>query len=206
LRYQLNPHFLCNTLNAINSLIEIEESEKAQVMTVQLSHFLRHSLDNDPNTKVTLQEEICALNLYLGIEKTRFSDRLNLDFSIDENANEALIPSLILQPIIENSMKHAISKNERGGTIELIAYVKRDRLIIKINDTGAALSRSRIMKRKQNKSVGLENTEQRLSVLYDNDYKLTSMRRTEGGHSTCINVPLELSSKNKTQSLSVPAA
>ncbi|MFT5277959.1 MAG: two-component system LytT family sensor kinase [Glaciecola sp.] len=192
LRYQLNPHFLCNTLNAINSLIEIEEAEKAQTMTVQLSQFLRHSLDNNPDTKITLKEEIAALNLYLEIEKTRFADRLHIDFKVDEHANKALVPSLLLQPIIENSMKHAISQNELGGTIELRADINQGRLIIVINDTGATLSRSRIIKRKQKKSVGLENTEQRLSVLYDDDYQLTSIRRTEGGHSTCINMPLEL--------------
>ncbi|MFT6085051.1 MAG: two-component system LytT family sensor kinase [Glaciecola sp.] len=193
LRYQLNPHFLCNTLNAINSLIEIQESEKAQAMTVQLSQFLRHSLDNDPDTKITLRDEIGALNLYLEIEKTRFADRLKLDFLVDEQAQGALVPSLLLQPIIENSMKHAISKNEKGGIIELRAGINQGRLIIEISDTGATHPHSKPLDFRNETSVGLENIEQRLTVLYDNDYQINTIRRAEGGRSTCINMPFELS-------------
>lgn len=193
LRYQLNPHFLCNTLNAINSLIEIEESTKAQAMTVQLSQFLRHSLDNDPDTKISLEDEIAALNLYLEIEKTRFADRLQLDFYVDEHAQKALVPSLLLQPIIENSMKHAISKNEKGGIIELRAGINQGRLIIEISDTGASSVQSKSLDLKNETGVGLANTDQRLSVLYDDDYQINTMRRAEGGRSTCINMPFELS-------------
>jgi sensor histidine kinase YesM len=193
LRYQLNPHFLCNTLNAINSLIEIEESEKAQAMTVQLSQFLRHSLDNDPDTKITLKDEIAALNLYLEIEKTRFADRLQLNFHVDEHAQKALVPSLLLQPIIENSMKHAISKNEKGGIIELRAGINQVRLIIEISDTGAGNVQRKPLDLKNETGVGLANTDQRLSVLYDNDYQINTMRRAEGGRSTCINMPFGLS-------------
>jgi sensor histidine kinase YesM len=193
LRYQLNPHFLCNTLNAINSLIEIEESTKAQAMTVQLSQFLRHSLDNDPDTKITLKDEIAALNLYLEIEKTRFADRLQLNFHVDVHAQKALVPSLLLQPIIENSMKHAISKNEKGGIIELRAGINQGRLIIEISDTGASYVQSKSLDLKNETGVGLANTEQRLSVLYDDDYQINTMRRAEGGRSTCINMPFELS-------------
>jgi two-component system LytT family sensor kinase len=193
LRYQLNPHFLCNTLNAINSLIEIQESEKAQAMTVQLSQFLRHSLDNDPDTKITLRDEISALNLYLEIEKTRFADRLKLDFLVDEQAQEALVPSLLLQPIIENSMKHAISKNEKGGIIELRAGINQGRLIIEISDTGATHPHSKPLDFRNETGVGLENIEQRLTVLYDNDYQMNTIRRAGGGRSTCINMPFELS-------------
>ena len=192
LRYQLNPHFLCNTLNAINSLIEIEESEKAQIMTVQLSQFLRHSLDNNPDTMITLREEISALNLYLEIEKTRFAERLQLDFKVDDEAQNALVPSLLLQPIIENSMKHAISKNEKGGIIEIRAGINQDRLIIEISDSGAD-QESKKTQTEHETGIGLENTEQRLSVLYENDYQINTMRRAEGGRSTCINMPLELS-------------
>ncbi|WP_412972676.1 sensor histidine kinase [Glaciecola sp. MF2-115] len=194
LRYQLNPHFLCNTLNAINSLIEIEESEKAQTMTVQLSQFLRHSLDNDPDTKVTLADEIAALNLYLEIEKTRFADRLNLDFMVDDDAKEALVPSLLLQPIIENSMKHAISKSEAGGTISLRAKIKHKRLIIEISDTGAENKRKeKVSKQDSSTGVGLVNIEQRLAVLYENDYQFNAMKGIEGGRISRINMPFELS-------------
>lgn len=193
LRYQLNPHFLCNTLNAINSLIEIQEAEKAQMMTVQLSQFLRHSLDNDPDTKITLEDEIAALNLYLEIEKTRFEDRLHLDFVVDNDAKKALVPSLLLQPLIENSMKHAISKNETGGTISLRAAINQNRLIIEIIDTGPSKAKSVVAEPEEHTSVGLVNIEQRLTVLYENNYQINTMQRAEGGRITCINMPLELS-------------
>jgi two-component sensor histidine kinase len=190
LRYQLNPHFLCNTLNAINSLIEIEEAEKAQQMTVRLSQFLRHSLDNNPDTKITLDDEIKALNLYLEIEKTRFADRLQLEFSLDVEARKALVPSLLLQPIIENSMKHAISKSEDGGRISIRAGINIDRLIIEISDTGSDEGYESTISQSET-GVGLANTEQRLSVLYDNDYQINSLRRAEGGRCTCINIPVQ---------------
>jgi two-component system LytT family sensor kinase len=192
LRYQLNPHFLYNTLNAINSLIEIKESEKAQIMTVQLSKFLRHSLENNPDTMITLREEISALNLYLKIEKTRFAERLQLDFNVDDTAQYALVPSLLLQPIIENSMKHAISKHEKGGIIELKAHINQNRLIIAISDSGAGLENTK-MPIDNEPGIGLENTVQRLSVLYENDYQINTIRLANGGRSTCINMPLELS-------------
>ncbi|MCW8863740.1 MAG: histidine kinase [Colwellia sp.] len=192
LRYQLNPHFLCNTLNAINSLIEAECAEKAQQMTVQLSKFLRYSLDNNPDTKIALAFEIKALNLYLEIEKTRFGDRLKLDFQISESAKSALIPSLLLQPIIENSMKHVIAQNEEGGTISLIADVVEDRLVLELSDTGAGTSVDRNkIKGKTSRGVGLRNIDERLKVLYSNDYVFNISIIPSGGLKTLIKLPIE---------------
>jgi len=192
LRYQLNPHFLCNTLNAINSLIETEASEKAQQMTVQLSKFLRYSLDNNPDTKIALEFEIKALNLYLEIEKTRFGDRLKLDFQISEEAKSALIPSLLLQPIIENSMKHVIAQNEEGGTISLWADVVEDQLVLELSDTGAGTRVDRNkMKGKTSRGVGLRNIDERLKVLYVNNYEYKLKIGASGGLKTIIKLPVE---------------
>jgi LytS/YehU family sensor histidine kinase len=193
LRYQLNPHFLCNTLNAINSLIECEFPEKAQKMTVQLSKFLRYSLDNNPDTKIALEFEITALNLYLEIEKTRFGERLKLDFKISEEAKSALIPSLLLQPIIENSMKHVIAKNEEGGTISLWADIVDDMLVLELSDTGSG---NRVdgnkMKGKTSRGVGLRNIDERLKVLYTNDYVFNLNIISSGGLKTIIKLPFEV--------------
>ncbi|MDX2370157.1 MAG: histidine kinase [Colwellia sp.] len=192
LRYQLNPHFLCNTLNAINALIEAELSEKAQLMTVQLSKFLRYSLDNNPDTKIALEFEIIALNLYLEIEKTRFGDRLQLDFKISELAKSALIPSLLIQPIIENSMKHVIAQNEEGGTISLRANVVDGMLVLVLSDTGSgARVDKHKMKGKASRGVGLRNIDERLKVLYTNDYVFNLHVMPTGGLETIIKLPFE---------------
>jgi len=195
LRYQLNPHFLCNTLNAISSLVEVNESEKAQSMTVQLSRFLRHSLDNNPDTKLSLENEVKALNLYLEIEKTRFGDRLSLDFQIDEQARLAMVPSLLLQPIIENSMKHAIAQNELGGTISILAKVVQHRLIMQLCDTGSGskIGKSK-MESSKGRGVGLRNTNERLKALYENDFSVSIDLLPLGGLRTTIELPCEYSS------------
>jgi LytS/YehU family sensor histidine kinase len=198
LRYQLNPHFLCNTLNAINSLIEVQESEKAQNMTVQLSRFLRHSLDNNPDTKITLENEVKALNLYLEIEKPRFGDRLTLDFQISDEAKSALVPSLLLQPIIENSMKHAIAKNEAGGTIQLLAKIKHSTLEIQLSDTGCGskVAKSKIESSK-GRGVGLRNTNERLKALYEESFSVNLQLLPSGGLKTTINIPCEYLADNQ---------
>ena len=192
LRYQLNPHFLCNTLNAINSLIECELPEKAQLMTVQLSKFLRYSLDNNPDTKIALAFEIKALELYLEIEKTRFGERLKLDFQISEAAKSSLIPSLLLQPIIENSMKHVIAQNEEGGTISLFADVVDNMLVLVLSDTGSGeqVDRNRI-KGKTGRGVGLRNIDERLKVLYTDNYEFIINVKASGGLETIIKLPVE---------------
>lgn len=192
LRYQLNPHFLCNTLNAINSLIECELTEKAQKMTVQLSNFLRYSLDNDPDTKIALEIEIKALNLYLEIEKTRFGERLQLDFKISESAKAALIPSLLLQPIIENSMKHVIAQNEDGGMICIWADVIDNKLVLELSDTGSGSDVDKIkIKSKTGRGVGLRNIDERLKILYSNNYEFNLNVMASGGLKTIIKLPLE---------------
>ena len=195
LRYQLNPHFLCNTLNAISSLVEVNESAKAQSMTVQLSRFLRHSLDNNPDTKITLKNEVNALNLYLEIEKTRFGDRLSLDFQVEEQAKLATVPSLLLQPIIENSMKHAIAQNESGGTISLLAKVVQQRLIMQLSDTGSCskIGKSK-MESSKGRGVGLRNTNERLKALYENDFSMNIDLLPSGGLRTTIEIPCEYNS------------
>ncbi|WP_100656860.1 sensor histidine kinase [Alteromonas flava] len=200
LRYQLNPHFLCNTLNAINALIEVEDSEKAQIMTVNLSQFLRHSLDNIPNAKISLDSEIAALNLYLKIEKIRFEDRLNLQFDIADEAKTGLVPSLLLQPIIENSMKHAIAKCENGGTICVIAKVEDNQLSITISDTGPGVKIGKSkLESVTGRGVGLKNTDERLKLLYQSNYSFTITSAANGGLQTDIKIPYEPVTTNATR-------
>jgi hypothetical protein len=128
LRYQLNPHFLFNTLNAISTLILDGANETANLAVSRLSDFLRYTLDNDPMKRVTLGSELGAIDLYLQIEKVRFGDRLIIEKDIEPRALDALVPSLILQPLIENAIKYAITPREDGGTIRISALVQDNML------------------------------------------------------------------------------
>jgi two-component system LytT family sensor kinase len=136
LRYQLNPHFLFNTLNAISTLILDQRNDTANQAVTRLSAFLRHTLDNDPMKKVTLSKEIEALQLYLSIEQVRFGDRLRLSFDIEESAQSALLPSLILQPLVENAIKYAVTPQEDGGSIAIEAKVTGRTLHLVVSDDG----------------------------------------------------------------------
>ena len=190
LRYQLNPHFLFNTLNAISTLILEKNTNRANQMVSRLSDFLRYSLDNDPMQKVTLEQEISTLNLYLGIEKIRFEERLNLDFEIESEAEKALIPSLILQPLVENSIKYAIAKAERGGTITLRAKVFANELLLELKDDGPGveLVDGQLPK---GRGVGVRNTKERLSELYNSNHSFELKNMQPNGLQINIRLPFE---------------
>ena len=112
LRYQLNPHFLFNTLNSISTLVLLKQTERANAMLARLSSFLRYTLVNEPTAKVTLAQEVETLKLYLEIEKMRFEDRLRPHFQIESETIGARLPSLLLQPLIENAIKYAVTPRE----------------------------------------------------------------------------------------------
>lgn len=190
LQYQLNPHFLFNTLNSISALVKLRETGKAQWMITQLGHFLRYSLDNDPAIKISLEQEMEALMLYLEIEKTRFEDRLDLQFDISEDAKRARVPSLLLQPLVENSVKYAIAANKDGGTIRLKAVVEDGELHIELADTGPGKPIDQPVP-KTGRQVGLQNTLQRLKTLYDEAYVFDINLRQAGGLKINISIPYD---------------
>ncbi|MBT5186458.1 MAG: histidine kinase [Kordiimonadaceae bacterium] len=200
LRYQINPHFLFNTLNAISTLVLDKQSKEANGMLTKLSAFLRFSLVNQPTQKITIKEEVYALWLYLDIEKVRFEERLKLEFNISDEANTAMIPSLLLQPLVENAIKYAIAPMEDGGIIMLDISVENfsTRLDITLRDTGPGISDTPTEhKYNENSSgVGLENTKNRLKELYPNDFKLTIENHAEGGVLININIPFETEKGN----------
>ncbi len=196
LRYQLNPHFLFNTLNAISTLNLNDQKERVDEMIVRLSEFLRYSLDNDPLQKVTLEKEITTLELYLGIEKVRFADRLNLDFQVEEQAKSALVPSLILQPLVENSVKYAIAKSEDGGTIRLRAKVFANELLLELRDTGPGVDLIN-GELAPGRGVGIRNTRERLKELYGDRHSfnisnLESSGNQAAGLQISIRLPYEV--------------
>lgn len=191
LRYQLNPHFLFNTLNTVNALIRTGDSRTAQKMVTRLGEFLHHSLDSDPSAMITLDQEIEALMLYLDIEKIRFGDRLKLEFDVDDDAASGLVPSLLLQPLVENSIKHAIGVNESGGTISIDAGVDAGHLHIVLEDTGPG-TQSKPAQHSTSRRLGLENTLQRLQTLYNEAYTFDIEKRPQSGLRITIRIPYGL--------------
>ncbi len=188
LRYQLNPHFLFNTLNAISTLVLEQNTEIANRMVTKLSSFLRYSLDNDPMQKITLSQELKALQLYLDIEKVRFEDRLSLQVKIDEASKDALIPSLLLQPLIENAIKYGIARAEGGGHLSISAKVFAGDLLIEVSDDGPGcdLVDNNIP---DAKGVGLRNTRERLATLYGSEHSLKLSQTEPHGLTICIRIP-----------------
>jgi hypothetical protein len=189
LRYQLNPHFLFNTLNAISTLVLDKRNETANGMIGSLSAFLRYSLDSDPVQRVTLAQEIEAARLYLGIEQLRFGDRLKVTIDIDDDALDALVPSLILQPLIENAVKHAVAKRESGGALEIEARHRGANLTIVLRDDGPGGNEMAEMK--TSRGVGLANTRERLRVLYGEDQEFRTANRIPNGFEVHMRLPYE---------------
>ncbi len=188
LRYQLNPHFLFNTLNAISTLILDGQGRVANQAVGRLSDFLRYTLDQDPMKKVTLRHELDALNLYLGIEQLRFGDRLHLEFDIDDDVTGALVPSLILQPLVENSLKYAVAPREEGGRLRIEAREVDGRLRLVVQDDGPGLPVG--VELGAGRGVGFRNTRERLAVLYGDQQQL-SVRFSRPGLRLEITMPFE---------------
>lgn len=190
LRYQLNPHFLFNTLNAISTLILDRDTGTANRMVQGLSAFLRHSLDNDPMQRVTLRQELDALTLYLDIEKIRFAERLRIETDIAEDCWRALLPSLLLQPLVENAIKYAVARQVAGGLLRI--SVRRDgaQLVLAVADDGPGCDALAEGTPPPGKGVGLRNTRERLAVLYG-DAGSCHIRHLEPGVEVTLRLPFE---------------
>lgn len=192
LRYQINPHFLFNTLNTIKGLVYLKDNDVASDMIIRLSSFLRYSLESNPLKNISLEKEVETLKVYLDIEVVRFSERLQVRYFIDEAAAKASVPSMILQPLVENAIKYAISPSENGGFIEIKARVESGYLCIMVCDDGPGIGFSSPENKPEGCGVGLQNTEDRLKALYEEDYRLELIRRPEGGAKVLIRIPYSL--------------
>jgi LytS/YehU family sensor histidine kinase len=189
LRYQLNPHFLFNTLNTISTLILDRQNDVANQAVTRLSEFLRHTLDQDPMKRVTLRQEIDAINLYMTTERLRFGDRLRLAFEVEERALDALVPSLLLQPLVENAVKHAIAPREQGGNIRVEGRVRTRVLELAVSDDGPGLG-VLFPRGGHGRGVGLRNTRERLQVLYGDRHRFAT-EDARPGLRIEITLPLE---------------
>lgn len=194
LRYQLNPHFLFNTLNAISTLVLDRDTATADRMVQRLSAFLRHSLEGDPTQHVTLDQELAALDLYLGIESVRFGERLKVDRDIAPDCRAALVPGLLLQPLVENAIKHAVARHVEGGTLRLRARRGGGRLQLSVADDGPGPDPGpeRGEPRRSGCGVGLSNTRERLRLLYGDAQSFEVARRPGGGWEVQLSLPLRV--------------
>ena len=170
LKMQIHPHFLFNTLNSIASLLH-KDVETADRMIARLSDFLRLTLKNSEEPTVTLEQELAFVKTYLEIEKIRFQERLVVEMKIEPDALDAQVPNLILQPLIENAVRHGISRQTAVGNLRIQATLDGKRLSIVIEDNGPGLNgNGNRRKRTNDGGVGLTNVRARLGQFYDNDF------------------------------------
>jgi signal transduction histidine kinase len=201
LRYQLNPHFLFNTLNSISTLVLLKQTEPANAMLSRLSSFLRYTLINKPSARVTVAQEVETLKLYLGIELMRFEERLRTTFSIDPETEQGLLPSLLLQPLVENAIKYAVATQETGAEITISTQLIGPVLRIVVSDTGPGLQSATTDNRLSGMSydggepvstgVGLSNIRDRLSQAYGEQHRFETAEPPDGGFSVIIEIPYD---------------
>lgn len=214
LRYQLNPHFLFNTLNSISTLVLLKQTEPANAMLTRLSGFLRHTLISEPGGKVTVAQEVETLKLYLDIERMRFEERLRTEFAIAPDAAKAVLPSLLLQPLVENAIKYAVSPLEEGARISISAQLVGPRLRITVSDTGPGLQRPEtraslplaLAGKPVSTGVGLANIRDRLAQAYGDDHLFEIRTPDDGGFTVVIEIPHETASDDTADALPPAAA
>ena len=186
MRYQLNPHFLFNTLNAVSSSVITGRNDEAESMLARLAEFLRLTLAADPAAMIPLEDELATLQAYLEIESVRFRDRLGVEFSCPDDLRNAVVPSFVLQPLIENAVKHGVARTSRPVTIRLEASRDGDDLVIIVEDDGEPGA-----PQTGGLGVGLTNVRQRLEVLYGARGVLQAAPR-ERGFLVLLRIPLRL--------------
>jgi hypothetical protein len=195
LRYQLNPHFLFNTLNSISTLVLLKQTERANAMLARLSSFLRYTLANEPTAQVTLAQEVETLKLYLEIEKMRFEERLRPHFRIEAETIGARLPSLLLQPLVENAIKYAVTPSEDGADIWITASREGAAVRIEVADSGPRGGAGLVSV--HSTGVGLANIQDRLTQAYGPAHGFTTRSNERGGFSVIIEIPVDTDSKDR---------
>ncbi len=185
LRYQVNPHFLFNTLNSLSALVMTGKAERAEKMIQTISRFYRHSLANEPTADVALRDEFDLQKLYLAIEAVRFPTRLVTVFDLPNDLEDARVPGMILQPLVENSVKYAVSAVSRPVTITLAAREEFDRLVLTVSDDGPGVPQGTT----HGLGIGLANVRDRLEARFGPDIGFTSAPLPDG-YCTEIRIPL----------------
>jgi len=187
LQMQLEPHFLLNTLNAVTALMELNRREEALETLHHLNTILKTVLKRSTPSKIPLAQEWEIVESYLAIERVRFADRLQIDLRLDPDALDCLVPSFLLQPIVENAIRHGIANCENSGRIEASANRVGSRMQLRVADNGPGLNG----RRQPGFGVGLNNTKERLSHFYEGDYEFVAFQPEAGGFEVSITIPFE---------------
>jgi two-component system LytT family sensor kinase len=193
LRYQLNPHFLFNSLNAASSLVLQGKATAATRMLAQIGELLRTTLDNDARAEIPLSQELAFVEQYLAIEQTRLGDRLRISTAISRETLDAAVPSMLLQPLAENAVRHGVAPLIEGGTIAIASVNRGDRLLMTIRNSGPRTNGLPPQNGGTSKGIGLPNTAERLKTLYGNDQRLSFSFPEEGGYEVTIEIPFRKS-------------
>ena len=194
LRYQINPHFLFNTLNSLSSLVMTGRTDRAEAMLLALSTFFRTSLSLDPGANVPLAEEIDLQRLYLDIEKARFPDRLHVEIDVSEGLEQARLPALLLQPIVENAIKYGVSKSRKAVLIRIEArHLDDHRMVLEISNRLKNGGREELLAAThEGTGLGLSNVCQRLDARFGNRASCRFGPMTAGGFKVSITMPVEI--------------
>ena len=195
LKIQLEPHFLFNTLNSIAALAR-HDGEAAEHMTLQLADLLRMSLDGVGVHEVPLQQELTFLQKYIDIQQVRFHDRLRVETEVDPRTLDTLVPNLILQPIVENAIRHGIGPRRAGGLIRISTWRDRDDVWMEIRDNGVGFTQGGGLLPLE--GVGLRNTRGRLQQLYNEDHAMVLEDAPSGGCTVKIRVPYRTTTEEVT--------
>ncbi|MEO1053139.1 MAG: histidine kinase [Bacteroidota bacterium] len=196
LKMQLHPHFLFNTLNTISSLVRHEEKKEAVKMLAGLSDLLRVSLLDIGKQEVTLKDELSLLNIYLDIEKTRFKDKLEIELEVDEVLYDAKVPNLLLQPIVENAIRHGLSKQVSAKRLSIKGSRVNSGMLLKVENEGPHLPKNWSIE--DIKGIGLTNTVERIRQLYGESGAIR-LNNVESGVSVEIQLPLHLNGQNNDE-------
>lgn len=194
LRYQLHPHFLFNTLNAISTLVVEQRTDDATRMIARLGDFLRATLEGSGAHEVTLAEELALTEHYLDIEKARLGDRLTVTVRVGPDALSAAIPHLLLQPLVENAIRHGIAPRREGGRLEIAAERTQERLQLRLRNDGVAQNSARAPSGES--AIGLNNVRERLQRLYEDDHHFALDIADDGNCEVVIDLPCRPLSDN----------
>lgn len=187
LQMQLEPHFLFNTLNAITTLVELGRQNEAAGMLRHLNCILKSTLTRDTPQKVPLSQELELVENYLAIEQVRFADRLRVRIKVDPRAVDGLVPCFLLQPIVENAIRHGIAHCENEGVVEASARREGDRLLVSVRDSGPGQA----LLNQNGHGIGLKNTRERLDHFYPDGYEMRTQSLNTGGFEVAITIPFE---------------
>lgn len=196
LRYQLNPHFLFNSLNAVSTLVLEDNPPAATRMLAQIGEFLRTILDSEALPETALSDEIAFAEQYLAIEQTRLGSRLRVDMAIDPETLDALVPSMLLQPLIENAVRHGVAPVVEGGTIRIESKLRGGQLQIRVQNSGPASSRLALPNEAAN-GIGLRNTADRLKTLYGENHTFSLQWPEVGGCEVTVELPFRKASQGQ---------